>query len=68
MKTVHSISEYIHLSQQRKLVLWRLSKEKWYFKHNGYWVDKNKFDSIYPKIEYKPYNDKGENPDPRKNL
>lgn len=68
MKITHSISEFIRLSQQRKLVLWRLSKDKWYFKHNGYWVDKSEFNRIYPKVEYKPFNDKGENPDWKQNL
>lgn len=68
MKTVHKIGEYIRLSQERKLVLWRLSNQKWYFKHNGQWMDKSQFNNIYPKVEYKIFNDKGENPDWKKNL
>jgi len=68
MKTTHKIGEYIRLSQQRKLVLWRLSNKKWYFKHNGEWINKDMFNEYYPEVEYKKYNDKGENPDWKNNL
>jgi len=41
---------------------------KLYFRHNGRWMDKSQFNNIYPKAEYKRFNDKGENPDWKKNL
>jgi hypothetical protein len=67
-KTTYKIEEYIRLSQERKLVLWRLSQGEWYFKHRGNWIEKSEFNKYYPRIEYKPFNDKGENPDWKKNL
>lgn len=67
-KTTHKIDEYIKLSQERKLVLWRLSQGEWYFKYRGNWIEKSEFNKYYPRIEYKPFNDKGDNPDPRKNI
>lgn len=61
-KITHSIKEYFELNQLRKNTHWRLVDGKWMFEHFGQWYDNNMFDEIYPQYDYKPFNDKGENP------
>ena len=61
-KIAHTIKEYFELNQARKNAHWRYVDEKLMFNHNGVWYDKAMFDEIYPQYDYKPFNDKGENP------
>ena len=68
MKTTHKVGEYIAINQNRSQVWLRMINNKLYFRHQGRWMDKSQFNNIYPKAEYKRFNDKGENPDWKKNL
>lgn len=61
-KITHSIQDYFHLNQLRKNTHWRYVDGKLMFEHEGLWYDKEKFDILYPQYDYKPFNDKGQNP------
>ena len=68
MKTTHKVGEYITVNQMRSQVWWRMINGNLYFRHNGNWMDKSQFNNLFPNMEFKRFNDKGENPDWKKNL
>lgn len=62
-KIVHSISEYIQMKEERKNQHWRITEGGMKFCFNGMWFEKELFNEFYPKVEYRPFSNKGENPD-----
>ena len=65
MKT-SSLSEYIKKNSQRKYVHAKILNGEMVFNINGKWVNKQKYNELYPVYEYVKFNDKGSNPDKTK--
>lgn len=61
-KITHSIGEYVRRNEERKNVYWiiRDGIEKFYM--DGFFYHKDDFDYFYPKMQYKPFNEKGQSP------
>lgn len=64
--TVHSISDFIKIRDSRMNVPARREDGEWFYLVNGQWVNQKLFDRVFPKVEYKRLNPKGDNPDKTK--
>jgi hypothetical protein len=65
MKT-SSLSEYIKRNSERRYTHAKIVNSEMVFNVNGKWVNKQKFNELYPVYEYAKFNDKGANPDKTK--